>query len=329
MKNQTNLESMLEERLNELKVVPARNSQAAARGRARFLAQARAASEAQRNKGWGFLLFRKQQFALNLAVALVMIVGLFAGGGTTVYAAQDDLPNEPLYGIKTFSEDISLQLENDPEAKADRLLELTQTRIQEMSQLVRSGQTPPEKVRVRLEQHLQETLQIFSNMEDAKLDQELLKLREQLQQHEREMQALQENVDQPVIEHTRTMLQAQLQLVNEGLANHEVLRNAVQNGFVYETTQTPPAPSPTPYQEQNGQATPEPKDHGNGNGVGPHPEPGGPNASMTPTPHSGNNGNGTNPGNNAGGNDKDNGKDKDPKDNDPGNGNNGNGKGPK
>src|SRR5512134_2925582 len=127
MNNQPDLESKIRERLNQIKSVPARNPQAAAHGRARFLAEASAASETRRNKGWGFI-FRKQQFALNMVVALVVIVGLFVGGGTTVHAAQDDLPNEPLYVIKLFSEDIGLQFENDPEARVDRLLELTQTR---------------------------------------------------------------------------------------------------------------------------------------------------------------------------------------------------------
>jgi len=315
MNNQPDLESIIRERLNQIKSVPARNPQAAARARARFLGQAITASEARRNKGWGFI-FRKRQFALNMAVALVMIVGLFVGGGTTVKAAQDDLPNEPLYAIKMLSEDVSLQFENDPEAKADLLMELTQTRIEEMSRMVESGQTPPERVRLRLEQHLEETLQLFSNMEDTVLDQKLVKLRQQLQQHESDMQDLQVSAtqaEQPVLENTRTMLQVQLQLVNEGLENHEVFRNTVNNGFHYGQTQTPPSPSPTPHPEQNSQATPEPDNEGNGNGMGPNNNPGGLNAHVTPTPK-GNNG--TNTGNNAGGNNKDP-KNKDPNKNKP------------
>jgi hypothetical protein len=319
MNNQPDLESKIRERLNQIKSVPARNTQAAARGRARFLAEAISASETRRNKGWGFI-FRQRQFALNMVVALVVIVGLFVGGGTTVHAAQDDLPNEPLYAIKMLSEDLSLQFESDPEVKVDRLMELTQTRVQEMSRMVESGQTPPEQVRLRLEQHLQQTLQLVSNMEDAKLDQKLLLLRDQLQKHERDMQGLQAHttqVEQPILEHTRTMLQTQLRLVNDGLADHKMFRDTVNNGFHYGQTQTPPvpSPSPTPLQEPTGEATPEPGDQGqeNGNGLGPNNNPGGPHSSVTPTPGNGNNG--TTPGNNGGGNNKD--KDKGPKDKDP------------
>jgi hypothetical protein len=319
MSNQTDLESKIRERLNQIKSVPARNPQAAARARAHFLAEASAASESRRNKGWGFI-FRKQQFALNMVVALVVIVGLFVGGGTTVRAAQDDLPNEPLYAIKTLSEDFSLQFENDPEARVDRLTELTQTRVQEISRMVEAGQTPPEYVRLRLEQHLQQTLQLVSGMEDTKLDQKLLQLRDQLQEQEHDIQDLQAYAaqsEQPVLEHTRTMLQTQLHLVNDGLTNHEVFRNTVNNGFHYGQTQTPPvpSPSPTPLQEPTGEATPEPgsQGQGNGNGLGPNNNPGEPHSGMTPTPGNGNNG--TTPGNNGGGNDKD--KNKGPKDKDP------------
>ncbi|HET9915410.1 MAG TPA: hypothetical protein VFQ13_26195, partial [Anaerolineales bacterium] len=184
-----------------------------------------------------------------------------------------------------------------------------------------SGQTPPEHVRLRLEQHLQQTLQLVSGMEDAKLAQELLQLRDQLQKHEHDMQDLQARAtqaEQPVLEHTRTMLQTQLHLVDDGLANHEVFRNTVNNGFHYGQTQTPPVPSPSPtsLQEPTGEATPEPGNNGNGNGLGPNNNPGGPNSGMTPTPGNGNNG--TTPGNNGGGNDKDKGpKDKDPNPNRP------------
>lgn len=322
MKNQTKFESLIQERLDELKAVPPRNPQVAARARARFLAQAVAASEARRNKGWGFL-FRKQQFAMNLAVAMVVIVGLFVGGGKTVRAAQDDLPNEPLYAIKILSEDVSLQFENDPEVKADRLMELTQTRIQEITLLVESGQTPPERVRLRLEQQLQQTLQLYSTMEDAVLDQKLLQFRKQLQQYERDMQGLQVRAaqdEQPILEHTRTMLQTQLQLVNDGLVNHEAFRDTVQNGFHYGQTQTPPPtaePTTTPQVHQpGGQATSQPGNSGNGNGLGPNNDPDKSHLHVTATPKNDNSGNGPDFGNNPG--EKDKGKDKGPKGGDPG-----------
>ncbi len=322
MNNQPEIESGIRERLNEIKGVPPRNPQAAARGRARFLAQAASAREAQRSTGWRSI-FRVQQFAMNMAVTLIVIIGLLAGAGTTVKAAQSELPGEPLYVVKTFSEDVSLQLQSSPQAKVDRLMQLAQTRVEEMTRLIEAGQTPPEQVRLRLEQHLQQALQLCSNMDDAELNQMLPQVRDQLQQQEQALQSLQVDATQntqPILERTSTMLQTQLHMVNDGLGNHELFRNAVHNGFHYGQTQTPPAAMPllpsTPYQVQGGPVTTPPGNQGNGNSVGPNPNPGEPRPHVTPTPRNP----ATDPGNNAGGNNKDKGKDpktKDPKDNKP------------
>jgi uncharacterized membrane protein YgcG len=315
MKNQTEIESTVQEHLHELRPVPARDSQAAARGRARFLAQGVSANEAQRHKGWKSI-FRKEQFAMNILVSILVIAGLLAGGGATVKAAQDDLPNEPLYAVKTWSEEFSLQFQKDPEARVERLLELAQTRVQEMTQLIESGQTPPEQVRLRLEQHLQQALQLCSNMDDAALDRTLLQVRDQLQQQERDMQRLQTHSTQdaqPILERTRTMLQTQLHVVNDGLMNHEAFRNTIRHGFQYQQGQieTPPTEAPVvplgPNGQQNGPSTPQ-AGPDNGNGPGPNSEPGGPNPSVTPMPNNsgGGSGSGTQPagggsGNNSGG----------------------------
>jgi hypothetical protein len=230
-----------------------------------------------------------------------VIAGLLFGGGATVSAAQDNLPNEPLYAVKVWSEDVSLQLQNDPEAKVDRLMELAQIRIQEMTQLVEAGQTLPDQVQLRLEQHIQQALHICSNLDDAALDQTLLQLRDRLQQQDRDMERLQIHATQdaqPILERTRTMIQERLRLVEDGLLNHEMFRYAVQNGFRYgqEEDLTPPAQN----KQQNGQPTTAPG--------GPNTNPGGPNTDQGGTsigpgesnPNSGGTGTGsggnTNPG---------------------------------
>ena len=98
MKDQTELESRVHEWLEEIKPVPPRNPQAAARGRAQFLGLAVSASEFPRHKGW-ISIFRKERFAMNMIVSILVIAGLLFGGGATVNAAQNALPNEPLYGL--------------------------------------------------------------------------------------------------------------------------------------------------------------------------------------------------------------------------------------
>jgi hypothetical protein len=292
MKDNHEIEKMIEARLDEIKAVPERDPQLAARGRALFLNQAVSASEFPRRTGWKFI-FRKEQFAMNMLVSILVIAGLLFGGGATVNAAQDNLPNEPLYALKTWSEDISLQFQNDPQLKVDRLMELAEIRIQEMTQLTEDGQTPPDQVALRLEQHIHQALQICSTLDDATLDQTLLQIRDRLQEQDRIMQQLQIHATQdaqPILERTREMLQLRLQLVDDGLMDSEKFRNTVRNEFQYgqEEDQTPPAQNGNG--QQNGEGEPQPGGNDIGSGSGPNLEPGGPNT----TPGSGNDGSGGN-----------------------------------
>jgi len=275
MKDQTDLETEVQEWLEEIKPVPPRNPQAAARGRALFLGQAVSASEFPRHKGWNSI-FRKERFAMNMIVSILVIAGLLFGGGATVNAAQNDLPNEPLYGLKLWSEDLSLQFQNDPEQRVERLMDLTQARIQEMTRLTDNNQEVPDQLRQRLQDHLQQALQICATLDDPVMDRTLLQVRDRLQQQDRDMDRLQlhaSQTEQPILRQTRTMLQQRLQLVDEGLLNHEMFRNAVRNGFRFgqDVTATPPAQSGNG--AQNGQPTLVP--------VGPNTNPGGPNPAPT------------------------------------------------
>lgn len=230
---------------------------------------------------------------MNMLISILVIASLAFGGGTmAVGAAQNDLPNEPLYVLKTWSEDISLQFQNDPQLKVERLMELAEIRVQEMTQLTEDGQTPPDQVALRLEQHIHQALQICSNLDEATLNQTLLQIRDRLQEQDRIMQQLQIHATQDaqaILERTREMLQLRLQLVDDGLMDSEMFRNTIRNEFQYgqEEEQMPPA--------QNGSGQPigegEPQPHGNDNGSGagpntdpgePNVNPGGPNPSVTP-----------------------------------------------
>ena len=275
MKDQTELELKVQEWLEEIKPAPARNPQAAARGRAQFLGQAVSASEFPRHKGWSSI-FRKERFAMNMIVSILVIAGLLFGGGATVNAAQNDLPNEPLYALKLWSEDLGVQFQNNSEQKVERLMDLSQVRLQEMQRLKDANQTVPDQLRQRLQDHIQQALQICATLDDPTMDRTLLQVRDRLQQQDRDMQQLQLHAaqnEQPILLQTRTMLQQRLQLVDEGLLNHEMFRNTVRNGFRFgqETTATPPAQNGNGV--QNGQPTLVP--------VGPNTNPGGPNPAPT------------------------------------------------
>ena len=314
MNDRSGLESQIQGWLEEIKPVPARNPQAASRSRAQFLGQAVSVSEFPRHKGWRSI-FRKERLAMNMLVSILVIAGLLFGGGATVNAAQNDLPNEPLYGLKLWSEDFSLQFQNNPEQKVERLLDLTQARIQEMARLADTNQAVPDQVRQRLQDHIQQALQICATLDDAVMDRTLLQVHDRLQQQDREMEQVQihaTQIQQPILLQTRTMLHQRLQVVDEGLLNHEMFRNAVHNGFRFGQVETA---TPPPQNElQNGQPTLvpvgpstnpgrlNPNPTGSSYGPGepnpnpgrPNPDAGGPNISATPSATTGGSGMGGN-----------------------------------
>jgi len=287
MKDQSELESMVRERLDELKPIPARDPVIANRARAQFIANAVSASELPRHKGWSSI-FRKEQFAMNMLLSVLLIAGMLFGGGATVSASQNDLPNEPLYVLKLWSEDVSVQLQNNPEAKVDRLMDLVQIRTQEITNLVDAGEVVPDQVQLRLEQHIKDALQICLTMDEPVLDRTLLQIRDRLQDRDRDMDRLLLHTHSQdallLLTQTRTMLQQRLQLVNDGLLNHEMFRYAVRNGFRYgqdNNDVTPPVQNENgQYQNQNGQPTFGPGEP-NENPGGPNTAPGGPN--ITPS----------------------------------------------
>lgn len=182
--------------------------------------------------------------------------------------------------MKLWSEELGLRFENNPEQKADRLMELAQIRVQEMMRLTDAKLTVPDQVRLRLEQHIHQALQLCENMDDATLDRTLLQIRARLQQQDRDLEQLQIHATQnaqPILAQTRTMLQTRLQLVDDGLLDHQMFRNALRKGFRHgqEDDATPPAQNGNG--EQNGQPSPVPGGLNNESG-GPNTDPGGPNA---------------------------------------------------
>ena len=218
--------------LNDHRRVPVRNLQAAARGRARFLTQAvqlrEAASQrkSQRHIGWS-LFFRKELPTMKTMISALIVLVLFASA-TTVFAAQNDLPTDPLYGVKTLSEDAGLWLTMDPAADLERLMELAQLRVQEMTALTEQGETVPEPVVQRLHLHIETALQLAAGQSDEEMQASLQRIQTQLQTQEQTMMQLQDRAsadDQPTFEQIRVMTQEQLRLANQGLEDPQEFRN--------------------------------------------------------------------------------------------------------
>jgi uncharacterized membrane protein YgcG len=309
--NNHEIDNELRTRLEEIKSVPPRDLGKTRQGRARFLNEALqieatvSAGRFFRHSRW--IPIEKEKLVMNIVISMLVIAGLLFGGGATVSAAQDDLPGQALYAVKTASEDFRLQLMSDPQEEALYLMELTQARLQEMAAITNAGQSPSDALVTRLELHIHQALQTCTQMDEAGLDQTLLQIRDQLRQQDRDMEQLQLHASpeaQLLLERTRRMLQSRLQIVEEGLLNHEQFRNTVRNGQL--DTQIPPATNGDQNTEQNreqnnlqnGQPTEAPGGPNLEPG-GPNTDPGGPNTDMTPAPGS-SNGSGTGTGNGSG-----------------------------
>ena len=284
MKNKSPIPS-IEERLEELREVPTRNPLKAASRRARFLNEAAeylqaVSPEAQvRQSGWIFQI-RKEKLTMNVLVSFILALSLFLGGGATVAAAQDDLPNQPLYQLKLWTENAKLAMTGEPQEQATLLMDMAQTRVQEMAALVEEGLTPPDQIRDRLETHLHQLLNLAANMDDATREQTLLQLHDRLQTQDRLMEQLQLHVDaetEPLLTQTRQMLQTQLRLCDEGLADPQGFKYMMNNQKQYgQDEEIVPEPNQQgePGFQQNEESGKPAETPGNGEG---NPSPGGPN----------------------------------------------------
>jgi hypothetical protein len=289
-------QTLLIEQIQKLKTVSARDPQAAVRGRARFLTEASQIREAasirktQRLIGWN-LIFRKEMPVMKFAISTLIVLILLAST-STVFAAQNDTPIEPLYGVKTLSEDVGLWLTANPDAKLERLMELAQVRVREMTALAEQDEIIPEKVLGRLHLHIETALQLAAGQNDEDMHESLLQIQSQLQTQEQVMTQLQNrssDEEQPALEQARVMTQEQLQLASQGVEDPQTFRNRYQhrfqNAFATDTpiptvtdvpsetaTPTPPSYGPGPYTPGTpGSGNPTPGTYG----PGPNPTPGG------------------------------------------------------
>lgn len=200
---------------------------------------------------------------MNIIVSLLVIAGMLFGGGATVSAAQNDLPNEPLYQVKLMSEEAGLWLTHDPTQQIDRLMQQAQTRMQEMQALASKGMTPPDDLVSRAQERIQRALRIAGQLEGevqvAALQQIQLQLQRQAQQMEQTQSTDCADCDH-LLQQTREMLRLQLQNVNNRLE----VPNGAQNQNQVRTTQTPqPTHLTIP---TNGTCTPAPDGTGQQNG---------------------------------------------------------------
>jgi len=149
----------------------------------------------------------------QLTTILVMISLLFGGAGATVYAAQDSLPNDALYPVKTISEDVSLSLAAGQPAKLAKVLMLLNRRVGEVEDLIGKGEQVPQQVQTRLETQLNYALKLAAGMDGEQMRQALEQIRANNQELAQTMTMLQVNKPDEALS-TMTQMQEMIRVQN-------------------------------------------------------------------------------------------------------------------
>lgn len=117
-------------------------------------------------------LGRRPRLSLNvgwmrpLAIAAALVLAVFVAAGGTAYAAQDALPDSPLYGVKLATEDIRVWFTFDDGAKVELLLDQSNERTDEIMEMLQGGKTIPGNVLAALRERNARAVRILEDNPD-------------------------------------------------------------------------------------------------------------------------------------------------------------------
>ncbi len=106
-------------------------------------------------------------FRTAATIGAVLAWVAVAGGGA-VYASQRSVPGDPLYPIKTGSENVRLALTFSAEAKADFRLKLAQTRVDEMATQASRGEDT-DRLEASVASELDKAVSSMASSKDAEI----------------------------------------------------------------------------------------------------------------------------------------------------------------
>jgi len=245
MKPNPELDPKLDALLQFLRQTTPRDSQRALKARDSFLAEVAqfaprvSISTQSRLNKWkenlrNFWLGtqKEQKPMFNIFMTVLLALGVvFAGGATTVTVAQAAQPNETLYPVKTWSEDLRLGWESDPQVKLDLALEFTARRADEIQNLFVANNSIPEQVITRFGNQQQQSLNVAAGLPDDQTIPALERIREQAIQQEQALAAL--NIQNQAAQEThirlQSMIQTQEQFAQMGIQDPNWLRQRNRN----------------------------------------------------------------------------------------------------
>jgi hypothetical protein len=194
-------------KLRALDAIPEREPARIEAGRATFLTMARtlrptvSKPEKARLIGWTNRFKKERSPMFTLARIILLAVFALGGTGVTAYAAQESLPDQALYPVKTWMEDVRLAVSNDPQVDFELLLRFVEERITEIESLVQQGEAVPDQVATRLNLQLQHMARVAADLDDPDLLQAMEQVRVRSQVQVQRLENLRENApsDSPAL----------------------------------------------------------------------------------------------------------------------------------
>ena len=212
---------------------------------------------------------------LNTVLAVVFAVTVFFGGtGGVVYAAQDSLPDQALYPVKTWSEDAILSLTGSTQTRLNYALDFSDRRVAEMAALLAAGKPIPDGVETRLQNELDMALQLASGMNDPQAIQQMVQIRQRAETQMQTMTALMSGTPGtagPLLSMAQARLQEQIQLAAMGETDMPGFRMQVQQRFQNQGGSGEPTPGTGNNPQGSGSMNPTDMPGPSGTGTGPGP----------------------------------------------------------
>jgi hypothetical protein len=282
------------EQVQKLRPVSSRDPGRQASGRAHFLAQA----DQLRRERFAFvpllnsILFNKQTIPVAngrlggrkelrpmfsaIVSLLVGITLLFGSAGAVAYAAQDSLPTDLLYPVKTLTESIRLELARDPQQQLGLLLEQNDRRVDEAAGLALRSEAVPEEVAGQLERQVKEAFQLALQLDKDEAPEAMDQIRANLRRQDQVMNMTRTNIPDnadPVMNQIRETVEMHIRLAGEPGEDPVALKYRLNKQFGKEAEDAEAAINEAPEDGYGLQGT---------DGPGPYEDKPGPNAEFGP-----------------------------------------------
>ncbi len=169
---------------------------------------------------------------LKIAWVVLIVLVLLAASSVTVLAAQSSLPGEPLYPVKSWSEDLRLAVTASSQARLDLTLSLTERRLGEVSSLVSAGKPIPANTSQRFQDEMDSALQLAAEMDDEGMLTALGAISEQAKSQGLTLQELISRLPpqaEPALVHLQQRLQEQVDLSAMGEKDPAEFRTQVHD----------------------------------------------------------------------------------------------------